>query len=200
MTYPEHVATLLNDPTIDSAVLETAREGILRRGLGYECADFGIVLNMHDDHVGSDDITFLEDLAYAKSVVAEQIYPEGCAVLNADIELVLEMKSRVSSRLALFSRSANHSAVREHVAAGGLAVVLDGGDIVVGGRRGGRDGAGRRASDPPGPRAPERRQHPGGRGGAACLRDARGIDPLRPEKLFPRSGPAGGPPEPDAGP
>ncbi len=131
MTYPEHVATVLNDPTIDSAVLETAREGILRRGLGYEYADYGIVLNMHDDHVGSDDITYLEDLAYAKSVVAEQVYPEGCAVLNADIELVLEMKSRVSSRLALFSRSAGSAAVREHAAAGGLAVVLDGGDIVV---------------------------------------------------------------------
>lgn len=131
MTYPEHVALVLKDATIDCAVLETAREGILRRGLGYEYADCGIVLNIHDDHVGSDDIKYLEDLAYAKSVVAEQVYPEGCAVLNADDELVMEMAERVKCRLALFSHTAANPAVAAHAAAGGLAVVLDGERVVV---------------------------------------------------------------------
>ncbi len=131
MTYPEHVALVLKDPTIDCAVLETAREGILRRGLGYEYADCGIVLNIHDDHVGSDDIKYLEDLAYAKSVVAEQVYPGGCAVLNADHELVMEMAGRVKSRLALFSHAADNPAVKSHAEAGGLAVVLEGERVVI---------------------------------------------------------------------
>jgi cyanophycin synthetase len=131
MTYPEHVALVLKDPAIDCAVLETAREGILRRGLGYEYADCGIVLNLHDDHVGSDDIKYLEDLAYAKSVVAEQVYPQGCAVLNADNELVMEMASRVRSRLALFSHRASNPAVGAHAQGGGPAVVLDGDRVVV---------------------------------------------------------------------
>ncbi|MEW6366287.1 MAG: cyanophycin synthetase [Acidobacteriota bacterium] len=131
MTYPEHVALVLKDPTIDCAVLETAREGILRRGIGYELADFGIVLNMYEDHVGSDDIRYVEDLAYAKSVVAEQVYDDGYAVLNADNDLVLDMRDRVRSHLALFSRSYSNRDVREHADAGGLGVVLDRGDILV---------------------------------------------------------------------
>lgn len=131
MTFPEQVALVLRDPTIDCAVLETSREGILRRGLGYERADVGIVLNVHDDHVGRDDITLLEDLAYAKSVVAEQVYPEGVAVLNADQELVLEMEGRVGSRLALFASDPANERVLEHVRGGGLAAVLDRGRLTL---------------------------------------------------------------------
>jgi len=131
MTFPEQVALVLKDPTVDCAVLETSREGILRRGLGYDRADVGIVLNIHDDHVGRDDITLLEDLAYAKSVVAEQVYPEGVAVLNAGQELVLEMEGRVRSRLALFAVDPDNERVREHVRASGLAAVLDRGRLVL---------------------------------------------------------------------
>ena len=126
MTYPEHVALVLKDPTIDSAVLETSREGILRRGLGYDLADVGIVLNVFDDHVGSDDISRLDDLAYAKSVVAEQLYADGHAVLNADNDLVMEMRERVGGDLVLFSSSPKSARVRAHLQKGGTAVVLDG--------------------------------------------------------------------------
>ena len=131
MTYPEQVGLVLKDPTIDCAVLETSREGILRRGLGYELADVGVVLNLHDDHVGDDDITLLEDLAYAKSVVAEQVYPDGYAVLNADQALVLEMEERVAGRLALFSADPANPRLREHCDGGGLAAVLDRGQVVL---------------------------------------------------------------------
>jgi cyanophycin synthetase len=141
-TYPEHVALVLKDPTIDCAVLETSREGILRRGLGYRLADVGVVLNMHDDHVGSDDIRYIEDLAYAKAVVAEQIYPQGCAVLNADNALVMNMAERVSSRLMLFSRDAGSPRVRSHILKGGAAVVLEGDDAMLY-----RDGSGSRLFD-----------------------------------------------------
>ncbi len=131
MTYPEHVALVLKDRSVSSVVLETSREGILRAGLGYEYADVGIVLNVHDDHVGADDIQLLEDLAYAKSVVAEQVWDDGLAVLNADQELVLEMRDRVYSRLALISVDYWNETVQEHVREGGLAVVVDGPDLVI---------------------------------------------------------------------
>ena len=131
MTYPEQVALVLKDQSVDSVVLETSREGILRAGLGYEVADVGIVLNVHDDHVGADDIQLLEDLAYAKSVVAEQVRDDGLAVLNADQELVLEMRDRVRSRLALISLDYWNEVVQGHLSEGGLAVVVDGPDLVI---------------------------------------------------------------------
>lgn len=141
-TYPEHVALVLKDPTIDCAVLETSREGILRRGLGYRLADVGVVLNMHDDHVGSDDIRYIEDLAYAKAVVAEQVYPGGYAVLNADNALVMNMAERVGSRLMLFSQDPGNPRVRSHILKGGAAVVLEGDDAMLY-----RDGPGSRLFD-----------------------------------------------------
>ncbi len=130
-TLPEHVALVLKDPTIDCAVLETSREGILRRGLGYGWADVGVVLNIHDDHVGADDIRHIEDLAYAKAVVAEQVYPEGYAVLNADNELVMRMVERVKSRCLLFTRDPGNPRVRAHVLKGGAAVIMRDGEAVL---------------------------------------------------------------------
>jgi cyanophycin synthetase len=122
MTFPENVSLVLKDPTIDCAILETSREGILRGGLGYKFADFGIVLNMHNDHIGMDDIKYIEDLAYAKSVVAEEVYEEGYTVLNADNDLVIDMKNRLYSKLALFSKNNTNKEVAAHIFKGGLAV------------------------------------------------------------------------------
>ncbi|NTW31647.1 MAG: cyanophycin synthetase [Bacteroidetes bacterium] len=122
MTYTEDVALVLKDPVIDCAITETSREGILRKGLGYKFADFGIVLNIHDEHVGVDDIEYIEDLAYAKSVVAEEVYEDGYSILNADNELVLEMKNRLYSKIALFSKQAQNKDVSAHILKGGLAV------------------------------------------------------------------------------
>lgn len=130
-TYPEEVALLLRDPTIDFAVLETGREGILRRGLGYNLADVGVVLNLSEEHVGCDDISCIEDLAYAKSVVAEQVYEEGYAVLNADHELILEMEKRLYCPMALFTCREPGDTIRRHVDAGGLAAWFDRGDLLL---------------------------------------------------------------------
>ncbi|MCD4746020.1 MAG: cyanophycin synthetase [Bacteroidales bacterium] len=131
MTYPEHVALVLKDPTIDCAILETPREGILRRGLGYEYADFGIFLNMYNEHLGNDDIKYIEDLAYAKSVVAEQVYENGYAILNADNELVMESKERVYCNLVLFSKNYNNKEIKDHIAKGGLAVFINDNKIFI---------------------------------------------------------------------
>ena len=130
---PEDAALVLKDPTVDCAVLETSLEGILRGGLGYEFADVGIVLNVHDDDLHHDSVRLdsLVDLAYAKSVVAEQVLPEGFTVLNADQRLVAEMRRRLHSRLVWFSRSYVNRQVRSHLRRGGLAVVVDGSQILA---------------------------------------------------------------------
>lgn len=129
-TRPEQVALVLKDPYADAIVLETPLEGILERGLGYRYADFGVVLNVHDNHPQNDELDYVEDVAYVKSVVAEQVVDDGFAVLNADCDLVLDMRRRVFSKCALFSRNYEHPEVRLHVDRGGVAAVLDR-DILV---------------------------------------------------------------------
>lgn len=131
MTYPEYVNLVLKDPTIDCAILETSREGILRRGLGYKYADFGVVLNMYDDHVGADDIKYVDDLAYAKSVVAEEVYENGFSVLNADSTLVLEMRSRLYSKAILFSKYNDNKEVLAHILKGGTAIFISEGSVFL---------------------------------------------------------------------
>jgi cyanophycin synthetase len=125
MTYPENATLVLKDPTIDCAVLETSREGILKSGLGYKLADYGIVLNLFDDLLGIDDMEYIEDVAYTKSVVAEEVYEEGYTILNADIDHALEMKSRLYSKLCLFSKDPLNKIVSAHITKGGMAVTCD---------------------------------------------------------------------------
>ena len=83
-TGPISARTVLMDRRVEYAVLETARGGIVNRGLGYDIADVGIVTHITEDHLGIDDITTLEDLAYVKSLVAEAVKQYGYTVLNAD--------------------------------------------------------------------------------------------------------------------
>jgi cyanophycin synthetase len=134
MTGPENVAVVLQDPTIDCAVLETPVDGILDMGLGYELADFGIVLDVAADRPLADYRVYiedLEDLAYAQSVVVEQVREEGYAILNADEELVLQMRERIDCALALISCRDDNDALREHLEQRGLAVFVERGWIVI---------------------------------------------------------------------
>jgi cyanophycin synthetase len=131
MTAPENVQLILREPTIDSAVLETPCEGILRRGLGYERADYGIVLNMHPREIDCDYARDIEDVAYAKSTVAELIYDQGASILNADNDLVLEMAERAGGRVVLFSRDSDNPHLRAHFRDGGIAVIQDGDDLMI---------------------------------------------------------------------
>jgi len=130
MTHPKSVSLVLKDPTIDAAVLETSRKGILNYGLGYEFADFGIVLNLEEEKV-EDDLLYLEDVAYAKSVVAEQVYDDGFTILNADYEMIEEMRKRLYSNLILISKSYQNESARIHSENGGISVVLDEKKIVI---------------------------------------------------------------------
>lgn len=130
-TGPQSAQLILQDPTVEIAVLESARGGILRSGLAFDAADVGIVLNVAADHLGIGDIDTVEQMAHLKSVVAEAVLPKGYAVLNADDELVAEMRSRVSSQIAYFSMRLDNPLVNKHIQQGGLAAVYENGYLSI---------------------------------------------------------------------
>ena len=97
-------ARVLSDTRVEAAVLETARGGIIKRGLGYDLADVGVIVNISDDHLGLDGIDTIEEMAMVKSLVAEAVRPEGTAVLNADDEMTTPfILKRVKCTPLLFS-------------------------------------------------------------------------------------------------
>ncbi|MDK2888201.1 MAG: cyanophycin synthetase [Thermoanaerobacter sp.] len=130
-TGPVSARLVLSEPEIDVAVLETARGGILRAGLGYEGSDVGVVINVSGDHLGQDGIETLEDLADVKSLVVETVRQNGFAVLNADDPHVLAMAGRVRGKIIYFSLVPNNIAVRRHLGAGGTAVFVKNRMLVV---------------------------------------------------------------------
>jgi cyanophycin synthetase len=136
MTGPFAANIILSNPTIDVAVLETARGGILRSGLGFDEADVGVVLNVTADHLGLRGIHTLEQLAEVKSVVPAVVKREGHAVLNADDPLVYAMREKTGGDVVLFSVHApgENARVDEHVSRGGIAANIEDGQFII--RRG----------------------------------------------------------------
>lgn len=129
-TGPSGARRVLHDPRVEVAVLETARGGILLRGLGYESNDVGVMLNVSADHLDMQGVETVETLAEVKAVVIQVTNPDGTVVLNADDPLVLAQRQRVRAPVVLISQDAGSPAIAEHVAAGGRAVVRDG-DVVL---------------------------------------------------------------------
>jgi len=136
MTGPFSANIILSNPTVDVAVLETARGGILRAGLGWDECDVGVVLNVTADHLGLRGINTVEQLAEVKSVIPAVVKREGHAVLNADDELVYAMRHRSPADIVLFSTLAPGENARfdEHVERGGIGARIEDGIFVI--RRG----------------------------------------------------------------
>ncbi|MGD1702213.1 cyanophycin synthetase [Dapis sp. BLCC M229] len=130
-TGPQSAHLILSDPTVEVAVLETARGGILRSGLGFSACEVGIVLNVAADHLGIGDIDTVEQLAQLKSVVAESVMPKGYAILNAEDRLVAAMAEKVKGQVAYFSMDPNNELLLKHTEAGGLAAVYENGYISI---------------------------------------------------------------------
>ena len=130
-TGPVSAQTVLTDPTVDFAVLECARGGILRSGLGVDHCNISIVTNISEDHLGLKGIHTIEEMAAVKEVVARSTFDDGYAVLNADDDLVYAMKEHVDCRVALFSTRMENPRVLRHIEAGGLAAVIDNGVLTV---------------------------------------------------------------------
>ena len=130
-TGPQSAEFVLKDPTVDFAVLECARGGILRAGLGFHRCDIGIVTNVAADHLGLRDINTLDDMARVKSVVVESVRDEGTAILNADDELVANMARNLKCKIAYFSMDEKNPLIREHCDKGGLAAIAENGYITI---------------------------------------------------------------------
>ncbi|TVQ16495.1 MAG: cyanophycin synthetase [Leptolyngbya sp. DLM2.Bin15] len=130
-TGPQSAQVILQDPTVEVAILETARGGLLRSGMGFKDCDVGVVLNVAADHLGIGDIDTVEDLAHLKSVVVETARPNGYAVLNADDPLVSAMAKRVKAQVAYFSMHPDNELVRSHTQQGGLAAVYENGYLSI---------------------------------------------------------------------
>ena len=127
MTGPWSARVVLKHPLVDAAVLETARGGILREGLGYDKVDVGAVLNVAGDHLGLTGVETLEDLAAVKALVVEVVKDDGYAVLNADDPLTVAMVARCDGDPFYFTFDPHNPVVQEHVRKGGRAVVLEDG-------------------------------------------------------------------------
>ncbi len=130
-TGPLSAKTVLMDKSVEVAVLETARGGILRSGLGFDYCDVGIITNITDDHLGIDGIETLEDLAWVKSLVVETVQRKGVSVLNADDSLVAQLADRAKGEVIFFSKSADNLVVRRHLGAGGRAVFIREGAVIL---------------------------------------------------------------------
>jgi cyanophycin synthetase len=122
---------VLHDPTIDFAVLECARGGILRSGLGFDHCNISIITNVSEDHLGLKDIDTLNDMARVKGVVAKSTFDDGYSILNADDDLVYDMRNDLDCKIGLFSTQATNARVLDHCSKGGLASIIEKGYLVI---------------------------------------------------------------------
>ena len=130
-TGPMSAEYILKDPNVEFAVLETARGGILRSGLGFSRCDIGVITNIQEDHLGISDIHDLKDLSRVKSVVVDSVKKDGWAVLNGEDENCLEIAESLRCNVALFSMDENAPAIVEHCKKGGIACVYENGFITI---------------------------------------------------------------------
>jgi cyanophycin synthetase len=116
--------TVLTNRDVEAAVLETARGGIIRKGLAYDLADVAVITNITEDHLGIDGIETLEDLAYVKALVAEAVKDDGYVVLNADDPLSVTIIKRVKSKRIMFSKDKYNPILRKNIKGGGYGVYV----------------------------------------------------------------------------
>ncbi len=128
---PGGAKVVLMDSTIDHAVLEVARGGILRRGLGFDETDVSVFLNVTSDHLGEGGINTLEDLARLKGTIVDVVKPTGHAVLNADDPLVMGQKENIKGKVILFSLDPHNPALRDNLDKGNMNVTIKDESIII---------------------------------------------------------------------
>lgn len=130
-TGPISAEFVMKDPTVEFAVLETARGGILRSGLGFSNCDIAVITNIQEDHLGISDIHTLEDLAKVKQVVVGSVKRDGWAILNADDKHCVRMARDVRCNVGFFTLDENNKVVSEHCRKGGIAAIYENGFITI---------------------------------------------------------------------
>ncbi|MDQ2653376.1 MAG: cyanophycin synthetase [Chloroflexota bacterium] len=124
MAGPDSARMILKNPVIDFAVLETARGGIVRSGLGFDRCDVAVVTNISSDHLGLGGVETIEDLARIKGVVPEAVFRDGASVLNADNAWTVRLAERARGEIIYFSMDPENRVIRDHLRERGRAVVL----------------------------------------------------------------------------
>lgn len=130
-TGPKSAEFVLKDPTVDMAILESARGGILKNGLAFSHCDIAIVTNVTADHIGLGGIHTLEQMARVKSVLPETVFKHGFAILNAEDDLVYEMRKNLDCHVALFSMDETNKRIVQHCKKGGIAAVYENGYVSI---------------------------------------------------------------------
>jgi cyanophycin synthetase len=130
-TGPQSAEFVLKDPTVDFAVLESARGGLLRAGLGFHYCNVGIVTNVAPDHLGLRGIHTIDQLARVKAVIPESVLPDGYAVLNADDDRVYAMRDNLECNIALFSMDEKNPRIAKHAKKGGISAVYENDYITI---------------------------------------------------------------------
>ena len=129
-TGPQSARLVLSDPTVDVAVLETARGGIMRGGIAYGMADVGIITNVTRDHIGQDGLRELKDIVKVKSLIAECIVPGGAVVLNADDPELVKLAGRLKHKAIFTSAKEKNPILTRHLGRGGMAYFVRDGWII----------------------------------------------------------------------
>jgi cyanophycin synthetase len=130
-TGPASTEFVLKDPTVNFAVLECARGGLLRAGLGFKKCDVAVVTNVAADHLGLKGIHTIEQLAKVKGVVPETVLPDGYAILNADDDLVYDMRRKVDCNVALFSMDEDNPRIKALQRLHGITAVYEKGYVTI---------------------------------------------------------------------
>ncbi len=130
-TGPISAEYILKDPTVEFAVLETARGGILRSGLGFSRCDIAIITNIQEDHLGLSDIHTLDDLARVKSTVVKSVKKDGWAILNAEDEQCIKIASELNCNVAWFSMDEENELIKKCSKEGKTVAVYENGFITI---------------------------------------------------------------------
>ena len=130
-TGPISAEFILKDPTVEFAVLETARGGILRSGLGFSSCDIGVLTNIKEDHLGMNDIHNLKDLTKVKRVVMDSVKKDGWSVLNADDAYSMRLMPDLDSKIAIFSLDENNTHIKKFAKEGKITCVYEEGFITI---------------------------------------------------------------------
>jgi cyanophycin synthetase len=121
---PSAARQVLRNPAVDCAVLETARGGLLKAGLGFDHCDVAVVTNVAADHLGDRGIETVADMAKVKAIVPRAVAPDGASVLNADDPFTVAMAAAAGGEIVYFSLDEHNRVIHDHVRQGGRAVVL----------------------------------------------------------------------------
>lgn len=123
--------TVLLNKDVEVAVLETARGGLIKRGLAYDLADVAVITNITEDHLGLDEVDSMEQLAFVKSLVGEAVKEDGYVVINAEDPWSLTILERIKANKIFFAMSKDNKLIQQNINAGKIAVYLDNNYICV---------------------------------------------------------------------